>query len=116
MIVRKNTGVLLAAYTIYVDTLFAVSSVSGQLFVAEIRSTTLEYSLYSLAQVLCIIGSNVLFFLIRPHLRVRLETWLIIGYGLSLLLPVWGWIGCADVKFGWKVSPLWHSVHMLEKC
>ncbi|KAK5169792.1 uncharacterized protein LTR77_005770 [Saxophila tyrrhenica] len=91
-------GLLLAAYTIYVDTLFAVSSVSSQLFVAEIRPGALEYSLYSLAQVLCIIGCQILFLYIRPLVKIRLETWLITGYALSLLLPLWGIIGFADVR------------------
>ncbi|KAK5714973.1 hypothetical protein LTR15_010389 [Elasticomyces elasticus] len=99
---RKNMAFLLIAYTIYVDTLFAVSSVAGQLFVAEIRPGALEYSLYSLAQVLCIIGCQAMFLWIRPHLPFSLEKWLIAGYATSLILPVWGLIGFASVRFGWK--------------
>ncbi|KAK4902931.1 hypothetical protein LTR27_000870 [Elasticomyces elasticus] len=99
---RKNMAFLLIAYTIYVDTLFAVSSVSGQLFVAEIRPGALEYSLYSLAQVLCIIGCQAMFLCVRPHLPFSLEKWLIAGYAISLILPIWGLIGFASVRFGWK--------------
>ncbi|KAK5691001.1 hypothetical protein LTR17_025776 [Elasticomyces elasticus] len=99
---RKNMAFLLIAYTIYVDTLFAVSSVSGQLFVAEIRPGALEYSLYSIAQVVCIIGCQAMFLWVRPHLPFSLEKWLIAGYAIFLILPIWGLIGFASVRFGWK--------------
>lgn len=96
-------ALLLISYTIYTDTAFAYGSVVQQLFVAEIRPGTLEFSLYSLTSVLCIIGCNILFWWIRPRLRVSLESWLIIGYALSILIPVWGLIGLSDVDFGFKV-------------
>lgn len=94
---------LLISYTIYTDTTFAASSVISQLFIAEIRPGTLEFSLFSLTQVLCIIGCNVLFLLIQPHLPVKMETWLLAGYALMVLIPFWGCIGLADVDFGFKV-------------
>jgi len=105
LFVRRNMAVLLISYTIYTDTIFAVTSVIGQLFVAEIRPGALEYSLYSLAQVLCIIVTNLLFLWIRPKLPISLEKWLISGYAISLLLPIWGCIGFAGVSFGFKVNP-----------
>ena len=70
---------------------------------ANLKSGALEFSLFSLTQVLCIIGCNLLFLIVRPCLSVTLETWLIAGYALVLIIPVWGCIGLADVNFGWKV-------------
>ena len=95
---------LLISFTIYTDTQFAIGSVTSQLFVLEIRPGTLEYSLYSLCQVLCIIGCNVFFLGIQPLLPVSLEAWLISGYALSVIIPIWGIIGFADIDFGFKVS------------
>jgi hypothetical protein len=74
--------VLLISFTIYTDTTYAISSVTSQLFVAEVRPGTLEYSLYALSStisgLLCTIG----FMWIRPSVPIRLESWLLIGYGI----------------------------------
>ena len=100
---HKNMAALLVSYTIYTDTTFAVSSVITQLFVTEIRPSTLEISLFALAQSLFLIGCTLVFLWIQPCFRIRLETWLICGYALMILVPVWACIGLADVNFGFKV-------------
>lgn len=46
---RKNMALLLLSYTVYTDTVFAVSSITSQLFFVEIKPDALEISLYSLA-------------------------------------------------------------------
>ncbi|KAK8064261.1 autophagy-related protein 22 [Apiospora saccharicola] len=81
---RKNMALLLLSYTIYTDTVFAVSSVTSQLFFTEMKPDALEISLYSLANSF-------------------LESWLIIGYAMILIVPVWGCIGLSEaVDFGFK--------------
>lgn len=104
LLVRKNMAALLLSYTIYTDTAFAINSNISQLFIAEIHPGTLEFSLFSLAQSLFLLGCSLAFLLIEPHLPVRLESWYIIGLALQMLLPVWACIGIADVNFGFKVS------------
>ena len=94
---------LLVSYTIYTDTTFAVSSVITQLFVAEIRPGTLEYSLYSLAQYVLMLVCTLVFLWIRPHLSITLESWLIVGYAIILVIPIWGCTGRSTVNFGFKV-------------
>ena len=103
LVTRKSLGVLLVAYTIYVDSTFAVASVASQLFVAEVRPDALEYSLYSLAQNLLQLFLPIVFLWSRPKLPLRLETWMVIGYSINLIVPIWGCIGLADVNFGFKV-------------
>lgn len=97
-------AVLVITFTIFNDTWFAIASVQSQLFILELGPDTLEISLYALAScifgVLCSIG----FLFARPHIPLRLETWLLIGYGTLMLCPLWGIIGLADVQFGLKVS------------
>ncbi|XMA07615.1 hypothetical protein WAI453_000406 [Rhynchosporium graminicola] len=46
---RKNMAALLLSYTSYVDTLFVLSSVTGQLYFVEILPETLEFTLYTMA-------------------------------------------------------------------
>jgi hypothetical protein len=101
---RKNMFFLLLSFTIYTDTVFALNSVTSQLYFSEVLPDTLEYSLYSLAGNLFLIVCTVAFYFWqtwRPPFR--LEYWLIIGYALVLIIPVWGCIGLADVNFGFKV-------------
>lgn len=101
---RKNMAALLLSYTIYTDTVFALNSVTSQLYFAEVQPDTLEYSLYSIAgiifQLVCTLG----FYLLqswRPPFS--LEYWLVIGYALVLIVPIWGCIGFADdINFGFK--------------
>ncbi|KIX01250.1 uncharacterized protein Z518_08975 [Rhinocladiella mackenziei CBS 650.93] len=102
LLLRKNMLALLVSYTIYTDSTFTLISIVGQLFVAEVHPSTLEYSLYSLSQSLLSIGCTVAFFVIRPYIRIKLETWLIMGYALILLIPAWGCIGLSSVDFGFK--------------
>jgi hypothetical protein len=97
-------AVLLFSFTIYTDTTYAISSVVNQLFIAEVRPDTLEYSLYALAQTICGVICTVAFLWVRPFVPIRLESWLLIGYGIIIIIPVWGCIGFADVNFGYKVS------------
>lgn len=97
---------LLVSYTIYTDTTYAISSVTSQLFVLEVMPGTLEISLYALASTISGVICTVGFMAIRPYVPIRLETWLLIGYGIMILIPVWGSIGLsANVfNFGFKVS------------
>jgi MFS-type transporter involved in bile tolerance (Atg22 family) len=105
LLVRKNMAALLISYTIWTDTIFAINSNISQLFIAEIRPGALEFSLYSLAQSLFLLGTSLAFLYIQPHFRIRLETWYIIGLVVTLIIPAWACIGIADVNFGSKVSP-----------
>ncbi|KAK6389685.1 hypothetical protein LTR81_027005 [Elasticomyces elasticus] len=95
-------AILLAAYTIYTDALFAVSAISSQLFFTEVQPGPLEYSLYSVVQPLCTVAGQAMFLWIWPAFPFTLETWLITGYAMALLLPFWGMIGFASGSFGWK--------------
>ncbi|KAL2071436.1 hypothetical protein VTL71DRAFT_12671 [Oculimacula yallundae] len=101
---RKNMAVLLLSYTIYVDTVFALSSVTGQLYYAQVLPDTLEFSLYSMTGTIFGAITTLVFYGLqswRPPFK--LEHWLIIGYALILIIPIWGCIGFADnVNFGFK--------------
>jgi len=97
-------AVLLISFTIYTDTTYAISSVTSQLFVLEVLPGTLEISLYALASTISGVVCSVGFMALRPYVPIRLETWLLIGYGIMILIPVWGAIGFANVSFGFKVS------------
>lgn len=96
---------MLIAYTIYTDATFAMSSITSQLYIAEVHPSTLEYSLYSLAQNLFQIGCLLMFLTIFHFSRVRLNAWLFVGYLMILIIPVWGMIGLSSVNFGFKVGP-----------
>ncbi|KAH8878967.1 hypothetical protein GQ53DRAFT_739491 [Thozetella sp. PMI_491] len=101
---RKNMLVLLLSYTIYVDTVFALNSVTSQLYFAQVQPDTLEYSLYTLASNLFSVVTQLMFYAIqvwRPPFS--LEHWLVIGYAMILIIPVWGCIGLSEtVSFGFK--------------
>ncbi|KAI0470031.1 vacuole effluxer Atg22 like-domain-containing protein [Xylariaceae sp. FL0804] len=99
---RRSIAVLLVAFTIYNNTSLALLSVTSQIYVTEVRPGALEYSLYALAQTTSSVVAAVLFHLVRPRVPLRLETWLLLSYGLLLLVPVWGYIGLADINFGFK--------------
>jgi hypothetical protein len=101
---RRSMAVLLISFTIYTDTTYAISSVTSQLFVLEVLPGTLEISLYALASTISGVVCSVGFMALRPYVPIRLETWLLIGYGIMILIPVWGAIGFANVSFGFKVS------------
>lgn len=105
---RKNMALLLLSYTIYTDTVFAVSSVTSQLFFVEIKPDALEISLYALANNLFGAVMAIAFFFLqdwRPPFS--LEKWLIIGYAVILIVPVWGCIGLSEAAhFGFKVTRL----------
>ena len=104
-------AVLLISFTIYTDTTYAISSVTSQLFVLEVLPDTLEISLYALASTISGVVCSVGFMALRPYVPIRLETWLLIGYGIMILIPVWGAIGFANVSFGFKVSsPIQNTV------
>jgi MFS family permease len=102
---RKNMAVLLLSYTIYTDTVFALSSVTSQLYFAEVKPDTFEYSLYSLTANIFGVVTSLGFYLWqiwRPPFS--LEYWLVIGYALILIVPIWGCIGFANnINFGFKV-------------
>jgi hypothetical protein len=103
---RRSMAALLISYTIYTDTAYAISSVTSQLFVLEVMPGTLEISLYALASTISGVVCTVGFMAVRPYVPIRLETWLLIGYGIMILIPVWGSIGLSAsvVNFGFKVS------------
>ncbi|KXS93876.1 hypothetical protein AC578_9028 [Pseudocercospora eumusae] len=100
---RRSMTLLLIGYTIYIDTQYAVASVVGQLYYAEVKPGTLEYTLYSLSSTICGVLCSVLFLWLRPIVPIRLEVWLSIGYGILALTGVWGCIGFADIDFGYKL-------------
>ncbi|KAF2171428.1 hypothetical protein M409DRAFT_18545 [Zasmidium cellare ATCC 36951] len=102
LLVRRSMAALLISYTIYTDSTYAVASVTSQLFVTEVRPGTLEISLYALTSTISGVVCTVLFLWVRPFVPIKLETWLLVGYGLLILIPVWGCIGFADVDFGFK--------------
>lgn len=100
---RRSMTLLLVGYTIYIDTQYAMASVVGQLYYAEVKPGTLEYTLYSLSSTISGVLCSVLFLWLRPITPIRLEVWLLIGYGILALTGVWGCIGFADIEFGYKV-------------
>lgn len=106
MLVRKrNMLFLLVAYTIYTDTLFALFSISSQLYYVEIKPDTLEYSLYTLAGNLYTLVLTLIFYILQLRFQWNLSKCLIFGYALILIPPVWGCIGLAgESAFGLKVS------------
>lgn len=79
---RRSMAALLVSYTIYTDTTYAISSVTSQLFVLEVMPETLEISLYALTSTISGVTCTVGFMAIRPYVPIRLETWLLIGYGI----------------------------------
>ncbi|KAH9212521.1 autophagy-related protein 22-like protein [Leptodontidium sp. 2 PMI_412] len=101
---RKNMAVLLLSYTIYVDTVFALNSVTGQLYYVQVLPDTLEFTLYSMAFTIFGAVTTLAFYLLqvwRPPFR--LEYWLVIGYAIILIIPIWGCIGFVDnIDFGFK--------------
>ncbi|PVH89376.1 hypothetical protein DL98DRAFT_647904 [Cadophora sp. DSE1049] len=101
---RKNMAVLLLSYTVYVDTVFALNSVTGQLYFVQVMPDTLEYTLYNMAFTVFGAITTLGFYAIqvwRPPFR--LEHWLVIGYAIILIIPIWGCIGFADNdSFGFK--------------
>lgn len=104
LVVRKNMLLFLVSYTVYTDTIFAMSAVTAQLFYVTIKPSTLEYSLYTLAQNLFGFTCTLSFYLIQHRKPHALEKWLVFGYALVLIVPAWGCIGLAEVSFGFKVS------------
>ncbi|KAK5047490.1 hypothetical protein LTR84_006587 [Exophiala bonariae] len=99
---RKNMLFLLVGYTVYTDSLFALSSVTGQLFYVEIKPSTLEYSLYSIAGPIMLGVCTIVFYYLQRWARWNLEKCLIAGYFLILIVPIWGCIGLSSVDFGLK--------------
>ncbi|KAK0104120.1 hypothetical protein ONS96_005216 [Cadophora gregata f. sp. sojae] len=101
---RKNMAFLLLSYTIYVDTSFALNSVTAQLFFVQMMPDTMEYTLYNMAFTILGAITTLAFYLLqvwRPPFK--LEHWLVIGYAIILIIPIWGCIGFADnVNFGFK--------------
>ena len=103
---RKNMLLLLLSYTIYTDTSFALNSVTAQLYFTEVKPDTLEYSLYTIAANIFILVCTLGFYILQKwRSPFRLEYWLVIGYALILVVPLWGCIGLADsINFGYKVT------------
>jgi len=103
---RRNMAVLLLSFTIYTDTAFALNSVTSQLYFVEVKPDTLEYSLYSMSFNIFGAVTTLGFYLWqvwRPPFS--LEYWLVIGYALILIIPIWGCIGFSEsTDFGFKVN------------
>jgi hypothetical protein len=102
---RKSMLALLLSYTIYTDTSFALNSVTSQLYFAEVKPNALEFSLYTIASNLFQLGCTMGFFALQIWWPpFNLERWLIVGYGLMLIIPIWGSIGLAgNIDFGFRV-------------
>lgn len=102
---KRNMLFLLLAYTIYTDTLFALYSITGQLYFIEVQPDTLEYSLYTLAGNLYYLVLTLAFYLLQLRFKWNLGHCLIFAYALILIVPIWGSIGLAsNIDFGFKVS------------
>ncbi|CZS99427.1 uncharacterized protein RAG0_07746 [Rhynchosporium agropyri] len=101
---RKNMAALLLSYTSYVDTLFVLSSVTGQLYFVEILPDALEFTLYTMATTIFGAITTLAFYSLqvwRPPFKI--EQRLVIGYSLVLVIPIWGRIELADdINFGFK--------------
>lgn len=107
---HKDLGILLIAYTIYTDATFAMSTITSQLYIAEVHPSTLEYTLYSLAQNLFQIGCLLIFLTVFHFSQIKLNVWLLAGYSIILIIPVWGMVGLSGVDFGFKVSLHSHRI------
>ncbi|KAI0188696.1 autophagy-related protein 22-like protein, partial [Astrocystis sublimbata] len=97
----------LLAFTIYNDTVFAFSSVTGQLFNLNIRPSLREFTYYSLVQPVSSIITATIFLYIRPTLKNRvgltLRHWTILSYGLTCFCALWCAIGISpSVSIGFK--------------
>ena len=105
-------AILLLSYTIYTDTSFALSSVTSQLYFTEVKPDALEYSLYSMAANIFGVVTALGFYLWQTWRPLfGLEYWLVIGYALILIVPIWGCIGLAgDIDFGFKVAIIFYGV------
>ena len=102
---RRNMMFLLIAYTVYSDTLFALYSLTSQLYFIEVQPDTFEYSLYTLSGNLFWALLTVVFYVVQLRFKWDLGKVLIIGYALILIIPIWGCIGLANIEnFGLKVS------------
>jgi len=102
---KRNMMFLLLAYTIYSDTLFALYSLTSQLYFIEVQPDTFEYSLYTLSGNLFWALLTAVFYVAQLHFKWDLGKVLIIGYALILIIPIWGCIGLANIEnFGLKVS------------
>lgn len=103
---RNNMACLLLSYTIYVDTDFAVSSITSQLYFVEFKPDTLEYSLYSSGST--VFGGILnleIYYLQTWWPLLSLQRWLIVGYATILIIPIWGCIGVSiSVDFGFEAS------------
>lgn len=105
LFVRKDLLFLLISYTIYTDAVFALYSVTGQIFFVTIKPSALEYSLYTLTQYIFCVICILAFYLVQQYWRpFSFESCLIVGYALILVVPAWGCIGLAkNANFGFKV-------------
>jgi hypothetical protein len=102
---RKNMLLLLVGYTVYTDTMFALLSIVGQLYYAEVQPNTLEFSLYSLVGNIFNVACTFAFYWGHRKFHFNLDKCLFVGYALMLILPVWGCIGISNQdRFGDKAS------------
>lgn len=75
---RRSMTILLINFTSFNETWFAIASVTSQLFVLELMPDSYEISLYALASCTFGIIAAIGLLFARPHIQIRLETWLLI--------------------------------------
>lgn len=97
----------LLAYTIYNDTLFAFSSVTGQLFNLDVRPSLREFTYYSLVQPVAAVVGATAFLYLRPAMRdyvgMTLRHWVVLSYALTCFAALWCAIGISpSVGIGFK--------------
>ncbi|KAK4560577.1 hypothetical protein LTR86_005774 [Recurvomyces mirabilis] len=97
----------LIGFTIYNDTLFAFTTVSGQVFNLSIRPSLREFTAYTLVgPVVGMVCATLLLFGYSPLLtygKVTLRHWTIISYAVFTLAAVWSSIGISSsAKIGLK--------------
>ncbi|KAK3672241.1 hypothetical protein LTR78_007781 [Recurvomyces mirabilis] len=107
LLVYREAFKYLIAFTIYNDTLFAFTTVSGQLFNLSIRPSLREFTAYTLGgPVVGMVCATLLLFGYSPLLKygkVTLRHWTIISYAVFTFATVWSCIGVSSAaKIGLK--------------
>ncbi|WWC89516.1 uncharacterized protein L201_004440 [Kwoniella dendrophila CBS 6074] len=83
----------LLAWTIYNDSLFAFSAVTGNLFNLIIRPSLVEFTCYSLAGTATSIIGSTAFYILFPRLKYTLRQWAIVFYSIPTIVCLWCMFG-----------------------
>ncbi|WVW78068.1 hypothetical protein I302_100019 [Kwoniella bestiolae CBS 10118] len=83
----------LLAWTIYNDSIFAFSAVTGNLFNLIIRPSLVEYTCYSLTGTLSQIIGSMLFYFLFPRTSLTLRQWSILSYAIPSVVCLWCMFG-----------------------